>query len=103
MVDCLPGNDVRRLQADVVGARVEVPQEVGEVAAGNLDPDAGPLQEDVAGGPPELDQVLVHFVRLDLAELARVERAASLGISESTGDRLASIRRPRQEDHLLWI
>ena len=45
VVDRLLGHDGSRLQTDVVGAGVEVPQEVGEVTAGNLDANAVPLAE----------------------------------------------------------
>ncbi len=54
-------NDAGPGAADVVGAGIEVPQVVGEVAAGNLDANAVSLAECVAGRPPELDRVRIHF------------------------------------------
>ena len=56
MVDRLLGDDVRCLQAYVVGACVEIPQVEGVVAAGDLDADPMPPQKGVAGGTLELDQ-----------------------------------------------
>ena len=83
VVDRLVGGHLRRLQADVVGAGVQVPQVQGIVAAGYLDPNPVPFQENIARGAPELDQVLVDLAWFDLAKLGRVERTAPLGVTAS--------------------
>src|SRR5213592_4242991 len=70
----------------VVGPGVQVAKIVREIAARDLRADAMPGLEHIAGGAPKSDRVFVHAVRLDAAQLLRIERSLVFRIAVAGPD-----------------
>ena len=81
VADRLPSDHGLGGECQVVFTGVQVSQVVRVVAAGDLDPDAMPFGEQVAGRTPEIDRVRIPRGRARSNSTAQDERATSLLIA----------------------